>query len=761
MPQLTPEHRDRIIRLLAEGQELPSDDRFLLFPPERREYELVYAGKERREDILAETLSVPFQEVRTFGTPVEGEESGEWRNQLIFGDNLQAMRHLLDLKRAGKLRNADGTDGVRLIYIDPPFATKQEFRGSQDQKAYADKIAGAQFIEFLRRRLIMMHEILADDGSIFVHMDNKKAHYLKLILDEVFGENNFRNEIMLPGRAAKNLQQQFDSISRLNVRHDTLFWYSRSEKTKFSPLWVAKHNEGNPEGHWHHLWSNADRSTMRFEVFGVTPPNGQWVWGKERTFQAIDNYERFVEEGGGRTLAEYWRDTGSVLRFVRPSLENGSPQYWRAPATDRLADTVWSGIPIYASQTGYPTEKNEVFLSHVIELASQRGDIVLDGFMGSGTTLAVAEKLGRRWIGIDAGKLAIYTTQKRLLNLRAEIGNKGRRIEPRPFTLFNAGLYDFKTLKELPREAWRFFALQLFGCREEAHTLAGVALDGFRQGSHVLVFDHHSQPDQRIDEETIGVLHAKLGDKIGTRMFLIAPRGVFDFQEDYLSVDGVRYYALRIPYSVIEELHRRGFSTLRQPEGAQAVNDLVDAVGFDFVEPPVVGWDAQLEQPENEIFEHAVLETLDFESRWRSKGQILTGGIETLSMLMLDFDYDGQVFDLDKVVYADALGANGLKATWRPELIGEFVAAIWVDIHGNESFKRIPREQWSLAPLSDEEIAAFRARRGQAVAVESQSDAPEDETGSEEPLESSLAVAAPTATPAKAPRARRPRKAKA
>lgn len=132
MPQLTPEHRDRIIRLLAEGQDLPSDDRFLLFPPERREYELVYAGKERREDILAETLSVPFQEVRTFGTPVEGEGATNWRNQLIFGDNLQAMRHLLDLKRAGQLRNADGTDGVRLIYIDPPFATKQEFRGSQD-----------------------------------------------------------------------------------------------------------------------------------------------------------------------------------------------------------------------------------------------------------------------------------------------------------------------------------------------------------------------------------------------------------------------------------------------------------------------------------------------------------------------------------------------------------------------------------------------------------------------------------------------------
>jgi site-specific DNA-methyltransferase (adenine-specific)/adenine-specific DNA-methyltransferase len=131
---------------------------------------------------------------------------------LIFGDNLQVMKSLLEMKKAGKLCNEDGTPGVRLVYIDPPFATKQEFSGTQDQKAYQDKIAGAEFIEFLRKRFILLRELLASVGSLFFHGDQRKVHYLRPILDEVFGDQNFRNEIILPGRASKNLQQQFTEI---------------------------------------------------------------------------------------------------------------------------------------------------------------------------------------------------------------------------------------------------------------------------------------------------------------------------------------------------------------------------------------------------------------------------------------------------------------------------------------------------------------------------------------------------------------------
>lgn len=185
--------RQMVIEMLRRGEDLPKEWARELFPPEKREYELVYYGKEREEDILAETMAVPLQPVRTFG---KGSRKDDWQNMLIFGDNLQVLKTLLQMKEEGRLRNADGTPGVRLVYIDPPFATRQEFRGSQDQKAYQDKVAGAQFVEFLRKRLVLLRSLLTADGNLIVHLDNRKIHYAKVILDEIFGENNFVNEIV-------------------------------------------------------------------------------------------------------------------------------------------------------------------------------------------------------------------------------------------------------------------------------------------------------------------------------------------------------------------------------------------------------------------------------------------------------------------------------------------------------------------------------------------------------------------------------------
>jgi hypothetical protein len=165
---ITLEQRREIIRLLEQGEELSPEWARILFPPEKREYELVYHGKEREEDILSNTLAVPLQPVRTFGGGGQNG-NGEWQNMLVFGDNLQVMKSLLDMKKTGKLCNADGTPGVRLVYIDPPFATKQEFHGTQDQKAYQDKIVGARFLEFLRKRLVLIRELLAEDGGLYIH----------------------------------------------------------------------------------------------------------------------------------------------------------------------------------------------------------------------------------------------------------------------------------------------------------------------------------------------------------------------------------------------------------------------------------------------------------------------------------------------------------------------------------------------------------------------------------------------------------------
>lgn len=687
---MTPEQRQELIRLLQQGEDISPEWARILFPPEKREYELVYHGKEREEDILADTMAVPLQPVRTFG------KNGEsWHNMLIFGDNLQVMKGLLDLKKAGKLCNADGTPGVRLIYIDPPFATKQEFSGTQDQKAYQDKVAGAEFIEFLRKRLILLRDLLAKDGSIFVHLDHRKVHYIKVVLDEVFREENCRNEIILPGRASKNLQQQFDVISRLNIRHDTMLWYSANPSTRFRPRWIEKHKAGNPEGHWHHFWSTADRPTMRYKLFGHKPETGQWTWKEARAKQAVKNYERFLNEAGGRTLVEYWRDTGTALEFVRKDPDDGKPQYWRSPAEVRLADTMWSGIPIYDSATKYPTGKNERLLAEALNLASKKGDLVLDAFAGSGTTCAVAEKLGRRWIGIDCGKLAIYTIQKRMLNLRRDIGNKGPALAPRPLTLYNAGLYDFSKLKELPWDAWRFFALQLFQCRDERHKIGGIQLDGYHKGASVLVFNHQAQPGVRIDEETIRSLHEALGTKVGSRLYIIAPALTFDFQQDYLPVEGVRYFALRIPYSFIRELHKREFTALKQPSDEMAVNDTVEAVGFDFIRTPeleyVCGSAKHNGQPPGEAFIR--IKTFKSEAVVREPLR-KKGNRETLSMVMLDYDYDGDVFNFDSVFYAEAIQKAGWEVRFPLASAGRQVMAVFVDIYGNEARELIPAERF-------------------------------------------------------------------
>lgn len=175
---------------LRKGEFLDDQYRARLFR-QPKEYELTYASKESRGSILASTMGVPFQTLRRFGDPSEG-----WSNRLVFGDNLQVLKTLYAMRERGELTNADGTPGVRLCYIDPPFATRQEFRGKQDEMAYADKIIGARFVEFLRKRLILIHELLAEDGTIYVHLDQRKVHYIKVILDEVFGEQNFLSEVI-------------------------------------------------------------------------------------------------------------------------------------------------------------------------------------------------------------------------------------------------------------------------------------------------------------------------------------------------------------------------------------------------------------------------------------------------------------------------------------------------------------------------------------------------------------------------------------
>jgi len=356
--------------------------------------------------------------------------------------------------------------------------------------------------------------------------------------------------------------------------------------------------------------------------------------------------------------------------------------------THKWADDVWtigqSSVTKRrsAEYIGYPTQKPEELLRRVIESITEKDDIVLDAFAGSGTTLAVAEKLGRRWIGIDCGKLAIYIIQKRMLNLREQIGNKGKPLTPKPFTLYHAGLYDFSTLKRLPWEEWRRFALLLFQCRDEPHTVGGVELDGYRGADDVLVFNHLLEGGVVLDYGFIDDLHNQIGGKVGSRFFIIAPAASVAFLEDYIDKGRTRYYILRIPYSIINELHNRDFEAITQPVDESQVNETVEAVGFDFIRLPEVECEYLVKPREGEMI--AVIRIKTFKSKAMVRGATQKGNRETLSMVMVDYDYNGEVFALDAVFYAADIEKNDWEVRLPLESLGEQAMIIYMDIYGNE-----------------------------------------------------------------------------
>lgn len=688
MATLSDTERQYLIELLETGDEIPLDYKNLLFPPEKQEYEVVYAGKEREEDILAETMAVPLQQIRSFGADSDG-----WSNQLILGDNLQVAKTLLKMKHEGSYINSTGSNGIRLVYIDPPFATRQEFTGGEEEKAYQDKVAGAQFIEFIRQRLVFLHNLLSDDGMICVHLDYRYVHVIRAVMSEIFGEANFRNEVYVR-RGTKNVQAQFENISSLSVGNDTLLLYSKSSSTRLRKL-TSTLEEEQP-GKWDTFWRGTDRKTMRYELFGITPKTGQWRWKEKRALKAAENYRYYLEHHAEEmSLDEYYTEVlvnqNIKLNFVRE--EEGVVYYYVPPRNYVLRSNMWMDVATRGTETSYPTEKHEDLLKRVIGWLTQEDDIVLDAFAGSGTTLAVAEKLNRRWIGIDCGKLSIYTIQKRILNLSSSTETK-KKVQPRSFTLFNAGLYDFSRLKELPWDGWRTYALSLFQCKDEPHKVKGITLDGYRDGEDVLVFNHRLGGGVVLDYGFIENLHAQIGKRVSSRAHIIAPAASVAFLEDYVDYDSTRYYILRIPYSIINELHSRDFEAIRQPVDESRVNDTVQAVGFDFIRQPKVDCNYSIRTTGEKPFKDAIIHITTFKSEALAKGASFRDNLETLSMVFVDCDYPHDPnrkgdeppppFELDRVFYANQLRNLDWKVTLSVDDIGDYIMIIYMDVYGNE-----------------------------------------------------------------------------
>ena len=632
-----------LIERLQKGEEIPEDYKYKLFPVKQKEYELVYGGKMRKEDVLANedgVFPVPLQVEKIFNGKRKSWDDG-WRNIIAFGDNLQFLKTIYENKDPFIKDKVKGK--VKLIYIDPPFATESDFNAGNGQKAYTDKAKGAEFVEFLRKRLIVAREILSDNGSIMVHLDWKKVHYIKIIMDEVFGENKFRNQIIWKYFGPTSTEKNFPR------KHDVILFYTKTGNYYFDgSATLTEYDEKAIK-----RYDKIDKNGKRYKIYN---------------------------ENNGNQRRAYLKEGKPTEVFVIPFVQGTSLE-----------------------KLGYPTQKPEELLERVIKATTKEGDIVLDFFAGSGTTASVAEKLNRKWITCDIGKLSFYTVQKRILNIETskDLENPKKKYskQAKSFVTVNTGQYDLEKVFNLKSKEYSDFILNLFEIEPIKKTISGIKIDGERKdGYYALIWPYWEFPDASIDEEYLHDLHSNIGKKVSDRVYIVAPASYVDFISDYYEIDNVRYYFLKVPYHIIKELHKVQFKKFRQPQSKKNVNDLEDAIGFHFMKQPEVETKVTIAETDVKISIKKFLS--DFSED--DKGQEL-GNHESLAMVLINKDFDSQAFDMDEYYFAEDLlpkkrgkkddekVGEELKKTNEINLpaipkkeCGKNLMIIYVDIYGNE-----------------------------------------------------------------------------
>lgn len=645
---LTPDDKKKLIEALNKGVEPSPDLLPKLFPGTAEKFDvqaldrakipiLEYAGKRSKATILAEAGAgigaAPLQNVRCFGDI----KNGGWRNLIVQGDNLQFLKTcyrnvdpLIKNKVKGK---------VKLIYIDPPFATKSDFGGKDGERSYADKIDTAEFIESLRERLIYLRELLAEDGSIYVHLDQKMNHYVKVILDDVFGKDKFRNEIVWHYRRWSGNPKSFQKM------HDTLFWYSKNSDYVFNRI----------------IQDYANEDWIEDTVRGMV--DGKLVRLKDED----GNYIKREKENVGVLAHDVWED----INFIAPT------------ASERL---------------DYPTQKPEALVERIIAASSNPDDLVVDCFAGSGTTISVAEKLGRRWIACDFGKHAIYTMQRRILRIgesKALVDEKDKsgkvivkkgdpyKRTPKPFCIISSGAYDFSHVMDLRKhkETYIDFVLGLFQLSRDDDKVKKYKLANIyalKDGDPVEVYpawDEQFLKEVKIDEEYLRGIIAQSGGRLKGDYFIITPESCANVGDTVIkNQDGkdVNFQMLTFPYKVLEDISRT-LELQEQPSSQDNVNNLITSTAFYFNE------DVTLKAKRAK----GGLQITKFDTKILNKEGKRFDGFSGIAMLLVDLGYEAKKpFDMDVTVFAKEIGEDGLV---KIDGLTKSVGLIAIDKHGNES----------------------------------------------------------------------------
>ena len=430
--------------LIDRGEPLPDDYRFRLFR-EPREAELIWQGKTR--DVTNAVL--PFQVIEQIDEPrseahghaadlfemdrATGRQQGGWTNKLIWGDNKLALS---SLKNGPLRREIEKAGGLKLVYIDPPFDVGADFSikldvGSGDtlvkepsiieQIAYRDAWGRGRdsYAAMLYERLQLIAPLISEEGSICVHCDWRVAALIRALMDEIFGQERFINEIVWVHQIMGGSHG-----SRLPKAHETILWYAKSSQFRVN---VEAKEIRVP-------FSDYVLNTMQRDA------EGRYFYTRRRMSRKATDQER---DSKAHTIT-----------------------YVDNPEAGTVASTVWDDMPSYQPKpnvnTKYPTQKPDELLERIIGGATRNGDLVADFFCGSGTTLAVAEKLGRKWIGCDLGRFAIHTSRKRLIGVQRDLKKEHKPY--RSFEILNLGKYERQYFigidPTLPEDQRRAIALQ-------------------------------------------------------------------------------------------------------------------------------------------------------------------------------------------------------------------------------------------------------------------------------------------------------------
>ena len=340
------------------------------------------------------------------------EESVDWdntENLYIEGDNLAVLK-LLQQSYLGK---------VKMIYIDPPYNTGNDFIYRDDFAQSADEYAEesgqhdeegnrlfrntdsngrfhSDWCSMIYSRLLLARNLLTDDGFIAISIGEEETHNLRKICDEIFGASNFRNIISVR-RYDKNLNLQFvdNGLPTMNVGLEYILVYSRNPLSKMNAVYRKSTDERSQQGYWKGFWNNADRPTMRYDVLGVIPEEGQWKWKKEIADEAVKNYQEYEQNYSDKmTLEDYWLSTGKKKRFIRRNYsgtgKNQGVEHWVAPSEGILRNSNWSDYLIskpIGMDLKFDSPKNPDVIEELIKLFGvEAQDIILDFFSGSATT---------------------------------------------------------------------------------------------------------------------------------------------------------------------------------------------------------------------------------------------------------------------------------------------------------------------------------------------------------------------------------------